>query len=242
MKLIIILIILLLIILYYNCINEDFYDFTNIPKEYNNINIVPVVGVPKIIHHICPKDFNRWHPKWFICYESWLRLYPKPEYEHMHWYDDELHKFIESDFPWFLEVFNSYDQNIKRIDMVRPFILYKYGGIYADMDYIAISNFYEDLSCDKVSICESPHKENEDITNALMASPIKNNFWLLVIDECYNHRDTYVLLSTGPQLITKIYHTNRDLVYVLPFTIYNPPPWDIKHDIIKAKHYNTSVW
>jgi hypothetical protein len=69
-----------------------------------------------------------------------------------------------------------------------------------------------------------------------------NNYWLLVIDECYKHRDTYVLLSTGPQLISKIYKGYPQLVHVLPYPIFNPPPWDAHSDNVKCKHYNTVMW
>jgi mannosyltransferase OCH1-like enzyme len=241
-----IIIIILLIYLILNYYIENFFDFENIPKEYgtniDNIKVSNTSNIPKIIHHICPKDFTKWHEKWFLCYESWLRVFPKSEYTHMMWYDDELHKIIEEDFPWFLDVFNKYDQNIKRIDMVRPFILYKYGGIYADMDYQVFINFYDKLAQDKVSICESPYKGNEEITNALMASPKYNNFWLLVIDECYKHIDTYVLLSTGPQLISRIYSQYPDLVNVLPYNLYNPLPWDVTTEHTISKHYNTVAW
>ena len=230
--------------------NEYFYDFENVPKKYGeNINDKYELngnGIPKIIHHICPRDFNRWHAKWFVCYESWLRIFPKPEYTHMHWYDDELHKVIEEDYPWFLEVFNGYTENIKRIDMVRPFILYKYGGIYADMDFQVFKNFYDNLPKDRVSICESPYKGNEENTNALMASPQGSNFWLFVIDECYKHRDTYVLLSTGPQLLRSVNQTHPDiinkLVNILPYNLYNPPPWDQTDENTISKHYNTVAW
>ena len=231
--------IFIIYLLIYN--DEPFYDFKNVPKNYESAEII--IGIPKIIHHICPRDYKRWHTKWINSYESWLRLFPEPEYTHMHWYDDELHLFIESDFPWFLEIFNAYDKNIKRIDMIRPFILYTYGAIYADMDFEAISNFYDDLPNNKVSIVESGYKWNEEITNALIASPIKHIFWFLVIDECYNHKDnSNVLLSTGPQLISKIFKSHPQFIYVLPFNLYNPPPWDLDLNIIKAKHHNTVVW
>jgi len=225
---------------------ETFFDFKNIPKEYGedieNICKSNTNNIPKIIHHICPKDFNRWHKKWFICYESWLRLFPSPEYTHMHWYDDELHNIVEEEFPWFLEIFNEYDVNIKRIDMVRPFILYKYGGIYADMDYFVYENFYDDLNQDKVNICDSPYKSNEEVTNALMASPPNNNFWLLILDEAYTYKDTYVLLSTGPQLLSKIYARYSELVHVLPYDKFNPPSWEEDMNNVKTKHYNTIMW
>jgi mannosyltransferase OCH1-like enzyme len=245
---IILFIILTIVLIYFLTIvlTEHFFEFENIPKDYgndiDNIKVSNSSNIPKIIHHICPKDFRRWNKKWFCCYESWFKHFPEPEYTHMHWYDDELHKIVEEDFPWFLDIFNSYDQNIKRIDMVRPFILYKYGGIYGDMDYMIFKNFYDELDPDRVSLCESPFKGNEDITNALMSSPPKNNFWLLVLDECYKHRDTYVLLSTGPQLLTRIYQFYPDLVHVLPSKNFNPFDWEPKTDDLFARHYNTYAW
>jgi mannosyltransferase OCH1-like enzyme len=248
---IIIFILLFIIILFLLCyqIQEPFFEFEfeNIPKYYgNNIDNIyqsNTSEIPKIIHHICPKDFTRWNIKWFSCYESWLRIFPEPEYKHMHWFDDELHKVIQDEeFIWFLDVFTSYSENIKRIDMVRPFILWKYGGIYADMDYMVFKNFYNELDQNKVSLCESPFKGNEDVTNALMASPKGNNFWLLVIDECYKHKDTYVLLSTGPQLITKIYHLYPELVSILPENKYNPFDNVLTNDDMMGRHHNTVAW
>jgi mannosyltransferase OCH1-like enzyme len=226
---------------------EGFYDFENIPKEYGknieDIKKSPTKGVPKIIHHICPKDFRRWHSKWFYCYESWVRIFPKEEYTHMHWFDDELDQVIKNDgYEWFLPIFESYDVNIKRIDMVRPFILYKYGGVYADMDIEVYKNFFNQLHEEKVSIAESPYKGNEEISNCLMASPINHYFWLLIIDRCYRYRDKYTLLSTGPQLISQVYFENKELVHVLPDTLFNPAPWFPENPDIYAKHFNTVMW
>jgi len=229
------------IIIYYGI--EKFFNFENIPMKYdNNICKSNTKNIPKIIHHICPKDTKRWHDKWFICHETWLSVMPSPEYTHMYWYDDELHKIIEEDFPWFLEVFNNYDQNIKRIDMVRPFILYKYGGIYADMDYSVFSDFYDDLNQDKVNIVEAQVKENEEIMNSLMASPPKNNFWLLLIDDAYKYQNEYVLLSTGPQLLSKIYAKFPDLVHVLPCYMFNPYPEEENSGLVKTQHHFTFMW
>lgn len=233
--------------LFFGYLIENFFDFENIPKKYGDIikdiKKSPTTGVPKIIHHICPKDFRKWHSKWFFCYESWIRIFPKEEYTHMHWFDDELDQVIKNDgYEWFLPIFNSYDVNIKRIDMIRPFLLYKYGGIYADMDIEVYKDFFSELSPDKVSIAESPYKGNEFISNCLMSSPPNHYFWLLIIDRCYRYREKYTLLSTGPQLFTQIYEEHKDLVHVLPDTLFNPAPWFPKNDKIYVRHFNTVMW
>jgi mannosyltransferase OCH1-like enzyme len=241
--------IILIIYLFINLNNTENFDFENIPKEYNykvdDIDKSPIIGIPKIIHHICPKDYRRWDKKWFVGYESWLRIFPKEEYTHMIWYDDELDKFIESDFPWFLDVFKSYDRNIKRIDMVRPFFLYKYGGIYADMDYVVYKDFFKDMPQDKVSIPESPYKDNEFIQNALMITPPKHNFWLLIIDNCYKSRNEHVFHATGPQLYTQTYTKYPNLVNILPMDLWNPHISEKdafnRTDLI-AKHLLSTSW
>jgi len=247
--LIIVIILIFIIYIFFNNYQENFFDFKNIPKEYSytvdDINISPVSGIPKIIHHICPKDFKRWNPKWFIGLESWLRIFPKSEYTHMFWYDNELDEVLKEEFSWFLDIFYAYDKNIKRIDMVRPFILYKYGGIYADMDYVVYKNFFDDLPPDKVSIPESPYKHNEFIQNALMISPPKHNFWLLIIDNCYEHRNDHVFAATGPQLFTDTYYKYPNLLNVLPLELYNPNINDedaFNSTNIIAKHLLTTDW
>lgn len=242
----IILIIFLYIII---CGNEGFFDFENIPKTFNqevtDIYKSPIQGVPKIIHHICPRDFKKWNKKWVIGYESTLKVFPSDEFTHMHWYDDELDKFIEAEYPWFLNIFKMYDINIKRIDIVRPFILYKYGGIYLDMDYVVYKNFFDNLSSDKVSTPESPYKHNEHIQNAFLCSPPKHNFWLLILDECYKHKDEHVFNATGPQLYSQIYFKYPELVHILPIDLYNPDISDkesFNNDKIYAKHLLSTHW
>jgi len=242
-----IILIIILFIFILRFLVEKFINFENIPKIYgdniSDIKVSPNKNVPKIIHHICPKDFRKWHPKWFHCYESWLNIFPKEEYTHMHWFDDELEEIIKQDgFEWFLPIFESYPHHIKRIDMVRPFILYKYGGIYADMDIEVYKNFHDQLHDEKISIVESPYKGNEHISNCLMSSPVGHYYWLLIIDRCYRYRDKYTLLATGPQLFSEIYKENPDLVHVLPDKLYNPAPWFEENKDIYTKHFNTVMW
>ena len=243
----ILLFLIIILLIYIHTYFENFYNFENIPQEYNNINksIEIINYIPKIIHHICPKDYKKWNSKWFIGYESSLRIFPSPEYTHMHWYDDELDKFIEAEYPWFLPTFKSYDVNIKRIDMARPFFLYKYGGIYLDLDYVIYKNFYDQLPVNKVSIPESPYKNNEHIQNAFLCSPPKHLFWLLIIDECYKHVKEHVFNATGPQLYTQIYYKNPDLINILPLEYYNPDITDTEafnRTDIYAKHLLSVSW
>ena len=54
--------------------------------------------------------------------------------EYMFWSDHDSRELIRTDFPWFLHTFDAYKHPIQRADAIRYFVLYKYGGVYCDMD------------------------------------------------------------------------------------------------------------
>ena len=101
------------------------------PRKINGKVAPPL---PKIIHQQWKTDkipegvFTEYHAQW-------KKLFPEPQYKHMLWTDDSGRKLIAEHFPWFLDAFDGYSMNIQRADSMRYFILYKYGGLYADLDY-----------------------------------------------------------------------------------------------------------
>ncbi|GBG26110.1 Inositol phosphoceramide mannosyltransferase 1 [Hondaea fermentalgiana] len=158
-------------------------------------------GVPKIIHQqwkneIVPEgDFTKYH-------NLWKTYFPEPEYTHMLWTDESGRALIATDFPWFLEAYDNFYMNIQRADAVRYFVLYKYGGIYADLDYEPFTNFWEHIPQDRVSLIESPYKINEQVQNSLMAGPKGDPFWNVTFSIMYERRKSHkVLSSTGPSMV-----------------------------------------
>ena len=69
---------------------------------------------------------------WQISQDEWKRLHP--DWTYMYWTDDDILNFMREEFPWFLGTFVSFKYNIQRVDAARAFILYKYGGVYSDLD------------------------------------------------------------------------------------------------------------
>jgi mannosyltransferase OCH1-like enzyme len=202
-------------------------------------------GIPQIIHQTAPEDIKKWHPHWSSCQASWGKIFP--EYTYMLWNDDDLEKLIREDFPWFLPTYLAYPRHIKRVDACRYFILYKYGGIYADMDYEVFRHFAHLLPPDKVSVCESPYKENENCQNALMASPVGHPFWLVVFRSLFRWRDyKNVLKSTGPILLD--YAIEKDgtgKVHILPHDQFNPHRENQEFEntsLLYTRHHGTMVW
>jgi len=211
--------------------------FNNYKLNYN---------IPKIIHQTAPKNKRKWHPIWNKCQKTWLKFFPIPEYKHIMWHDKDLDSFVKNEFPFFYNnTYKNYDKNIKKIDSARYLILYKYGGIYADMDYMCFKNFYNILPKNKISISESPYKENEEIQNALMISPPNNLFWLDVIKlaEKRKHSNN-ILYSTGPRLLSDVYLQKKEKVNVLPSLLFNPHnrKKEFNNTNLYTKHIGTVSW
>jgi mannosyltransferase OCH1-like enzyme len=226
--------------------------------------------IPKIIHQTAPANKTKWHPLWNICQPSWLRHFP--DWKYKLWTDEDLETLIKEHFPWFYPTYIGYDQHIKRIDAARYFVLYKHGGMYADMDFECINNFEHLIPDGKVSIAESPHwndGRNETHQNALMISPVEHPFWINVFILLENNKHlrpgmlpkkfSDVLYATGPQIIVQaIRDTASDnFVHTLPYAKFAPQhdqdfrcAW--KHNVrgyqlindpsIYARHHGTGVW
>lgn len=54
------------------------------------------------------------------------------------WTDAHLRELVAEEFPLHQGVYDSYDAHIKRVDASRLFVLYRYGGLYMDLDFTCI--------------------------------------------------------------------------------------------------------
>jgi len=197
--------------------------------------------VPRIIHQTW-KNYDI-PEKWKKNQETWKKNHPNWKY--MYWTDEDNLNLIKNHYPWFLETFVSYPHNIQRADAIRPFILYHYGGIYADMDYICLKNFDDVVQKDGVYLVEC----NYQLTNSLMASSSRHPFWKIVMKNMmkntkqpfYMPHHLYILTSTGPHLLNnslKLYEGGGD-IYVLDQDRFSPCSWcekTCKTD--NRKHYS----
>jgi len=205
------------------------------------------VGIPKIIHQTAPSDESKWRPVWKRCQESWKSKHP--EFEYRFWSDEDIDDFMKTEYPDFYhEVYQHYDQKIKKIDAVRYFILYHYGGVYADMDYLCQFRFFDELPQDKVSINESQVGMDEGFQNALMISPKGHEFWKHVIERLKKTKDEPdVLMCTGPIVVSRTIKEYPEMANPLPVSDYNPYFFHTQdsptnYPNAKAIHIHTYAW
>lgn len=174
--------------------------------------------IPKIIHQTW-KD-NNIPKKWKDYHQTWKRHFPENEYKHILWTDENNRNFIKNNYNWFLETYDNYPRNIQRADAIRYFILYHYGGIYADLDCEVRENFYDDLDQNNINIAESPFHDN-CLMNNLMASNKDNQTWKIVFKQLEKNKNILMTgASTGPGLLNDSFTTNE--INTLPYRNFNP--------------------
>lgn len=184
------------------------------------------IEFPKIIHQQWKtKDipegtlFADFHAKW-------KELYPSPEYTHILWTDENGRELIKNHYPFFLEKYDSYRFGIQRADAVRYFALHFYGGLYADMDYEPLVNFWDYIPKDRVGLVESPYQYNEKVQNSLMSSPKGDPFWNVTFDYLAKFHDKPVLHATGPMFLDSVLSHTKYPSYALPCENFQRLPYN----------------
>jgi mannosyltransferase OCH1-like enzyme len=130
-----------------------------------------------------------------------------PDYAFDLWDDADNRAFISRYFPWFLPVYDAYPAEIYRVDMVRYFYLYLFGGLYADLDTQCLQPLDKVLDRSGVVLGQLGQDPSftQSVPNAIMASSPREEFWLFVIGKAMVEADKPVRPedSTGPALLRR---------------------------------------
>lgn len=188
-----------------------------------------------------------------------------PGFEYRLWTDEDNRELIRTSYSWFLPTYDAYKHDIERVDAVRYFILYSYGGIYIDLDMECLKPL-DDLVSEKdlhFSLEAGPAIDNQVVSNAFMASEPGNGFFHHImthlksfITSDITFRD--VFNNTGPDMLTRECLQLRDrfdfgiiaLDDICPLKMLAQHPRLGRHDLadIRANrclyliHHNTESW
>jgi mannosyltransferase OCH1-like enzyme len=164
-------------------------------KKYNeNNNILNSNRIPKILHFIWIG--NNIIPTIYIKYiESWIDHHP--DYKYCIWNDDNIPKLINQN------LYDSTNVYAMKADILRYEILYFFGGIYVDCDFLCLRNIDELIDgIDGFSGWES----EKYIAIGLMGFKRYDNFLQQII---VNLPYSYINNITIPQKTGPIYFTNQ---------------------------------
>ncbi|WP_268225315.1 glycosyltransferase family 32 protein [Sinomicrobium oceani] len=224
--------------------------------------------IPKILHQTWKNENYPEHFKPLV--KSWIENHP--DWEYRLWTDEMNRNFIKENYPDFLNTFDNYPVPIQKADAIRYFILFHYGGLYVDIDSEAFRNVESILTGQEECVFVKEPQEHANIhnkkfiiSNAFMASTPKSHFLKEIICDLMFHKtqntdiNTYVLETTGPFMLTRIYNEsnfkpsikvlNNDLIYPLSSeeaskVLSNEISKDIQTKIDKAYaiHYFFGTW
>jgi mannosyltransferase OCH1-like enzyme len=186
------------------------------------------------------------------CRDSWS--IKNPTWEYKCWNISECRNFMKAYFTEHLEMYDKYKYDIQRCDCVRYFILYRYGGLYADMDYYCVKPWDEviDKYPGDFYITKTPSRIGSDIniSNALIYSVPGHPYWKYVFVELQKNRDLpiyygkyiTVTYTTGKSIINRVfnrYKRTHKLEYY-PYKKFHPFG-DTRVDIY-AYHLEKRSW
>lgn len=93
--------------------------------------------IPKIIWQTYKDPFDQLQPYMINTVNSWKQN--NPEYEYRYMDDIEVLKFVKKEFgeDWY-QIFIDCPLGVMRADIWRYMIIYKYGGVYTDLDTLCL--------------------------------------------------------------------------------------------------------
>ena len=218
------------------------------------------MSIPKIIHNTY-KDHNL-PAVYKKCQTEIKKLHPYFDYRF--YTDDDMDRLMKKEFPEYYAKFNELPRMIMKIDMFRYFLMYRYGGLYTDMDYLMFKPF--DLLNEKVVIpCNRENERGEPVClgNCIFASQPNHPFWKSLMDTLFTidrRKIDYSIdknidgdvLGTGPMFVFdmwKKYSKSEDDICVSKRILFHPPTKTNKHYMEELKdngcygmHVCTGLW
>ena len=172
---------------------------------------------PKII-------FQTWKTKdvpekWLNAQDSIKKM--NPDFHYVLLTDNDNEYIVKTYFPKYLQYYNNFKYPIQRADIILYMILYLYGGIYIDLDYIAIKSFSNlQLNDKEVGLIKS---NNVDvITNSFLISKPGSTFWLDCINEAIKPSSKFnfikhleIMNTTGPLMVNRVSKKHMDKIRIL---------------------------
>jgi glycosyltransferase involved in cell wall biosynthesis len=167
-----------------------------------------------------------------------LRLL-NPDFEYLFFDDAKVEKLIDSDFPQYRPVFDSFPYRIQRYDFFRYLAVFHYGGFYFDLDVLSVSGLaplldygcvftFEGLTYS--SFLRSQYNMDWEIGNYAFGAAPGHPFIGAIIENCVraqrdpawvapmmrglprlSRAEFYVLYTTGPGLVTRTLIENPEL-------------------------------
>jgi mannosyltransferase OCH1-like enzyme len=160
-------------------------------------------------------------PRWKDAQQSVRTNNPNWQYTLLS--EDDATRIVRENFPDFLPTFLRFNYDIQRADAIRYLVMYLYGGIYLDLDYVALKAF-DGIALPpgkEVGLLRSNNAKGQ-VTNSFLLSQPNATFWLQCLEAMKQPRRWWAVTkhlevfdTTGPFMINRIFAANERIAHVL---------------------------
>tara|TARA_B100001173_G_C16020117_1_gene561639 strand:- start:1100 stop:1864 length:765 start_codon:yes stop_codon:yes gene_type:complete len=169
--------------------------------------------------------------------DSWKKL--NPEYNIIFYDDEKINNFFNKYCQEYLNIINSYDKMINKVDIFKMLVLYYFGGVYVDCDVKCLKPIDELLQNKTFVMGYGPsecnvgiYKNYKLIECAVIASIPNHSIWSTVVLSNLKplnlQKNKHIPFTTGPVFMTECVEK-----YIQNF--------GFNLDDIKEKEYKKSV-
>ena len=157
-------------------LNNNFKKYDMLAHSFKNVGNMKII--PKIIHIYNDNNHNNTEILTIELTTEWKQFYPNWNYKIWHYL--EINHMILRNYRIYHRLYHSYNN---KSYVIKFFILYEYGGIWINKDFVCNKNYENEFSNDKVTILYDP----SNTSNMIISSPTKHVFWEYVFEYVFDH-------------------------------------------------------
>ncbi len=203
-------------------------DTSNSTVWYNMVNVNVSLFMEKtrkliisqLFHHHSPSIPHILHQTWDshkvpVFFKSWIKSWIKhhPHWQYWFWTPKEVRALLQKYYPAYVEMYDNYPEMIRRADVMRYFIMERYGGVYVDLDMQCLRNidrWTQNYSC---FVSKEPYehaylvynKTRPGVMNTMIACRPNHPFFNITIQHLPEHAHQDILRATGPDFLDNCY-------------------------------------
>ena len=116
--------------------NEQINDLSRLDTKLWRRNTQWSTKIPRRIHQIWISSkenqsiYERFEKAAHGC------LHKHINYTYTLWTHDKILRWLKMEYPWFVSIYEGYSYDMQRIDAMKYFLLFHFGGIYIDLDVV----------------------------------------------------------------------------------------------------------
>lgn len=144
-----------------------------------------------------------------------------PDWEYLFFDDDEIRRFVATEFPQYQAVFDRFPQMIQRIDFFRYLAVFRLGGFYFDLDVFLSESLqplldhacvfpFEELSLSR--FLGERHQMDWEIGNYAFGSAAGHPYLAAVIENCVRSQETPAWVQPMMEGIPRIFRSEYEVL------------------------------